>query len=138
MKTRLDEAQRQPARIAGPIDKLYQTLQAGEADRDKLTSPRLQVEYDYAYGRILAAKARNDGYNQMLAALKNGKGPKDSSSNEYVLEPADNYETNSALKKMAEKAKLYLDRVVKDHPGTPWAKLAEDDLQIPMGWKFSE
>jgi len=138
MKTRLDEAQRQPARIAGPIDKLYQTLQAGEADRDKLTSPRLQVEYDYAYGRVLAAKARNDGYNQMLAALKNGKGPKDSSSNEYVLEPADNYETNSALKKMAEKAKLYLERVVKDHPGTPWAKLAEDDLQIPMGWKFSE
>ncbi len=138
MKTRLDDAQRQPARIAGPIDKLYQTLQSGEADREKLTSPRLQVEFDYAYGRVLAAKARNDGYNQMLAALKNGKGPKNESSNEYVLEPADNYETNSALKKMAEKAKQYLERVVKEHPGTPWAKLASDDLQVPMGWKFAD
>jgi hypothetical protein len=134
LKRRLDEAQQASARVAPQIDKLYEILVAGEADRDKLTSLRWQAEFDYAFGRVLAAKVRNDGYNQMIASLKAGKGPKDST--EYNLEQADSYETSSALKKMAEKAKLYLERVVKEHPGTPWAKMAAEDLKAPMGWKW--
>ena len=134
MKLQLDEAQKYSARVAPPLDALYAALQPGEADRDKLESPRWRAEFDYAFGRVLAAKARNDGYNQMVAALKNGKGPK--GAGDYSLEQADSYETNSALKKMAEKARFYLERVVKEHPGTPWAKYAEEDLKTPLGWKF--
>ena len=106
----------------------------GEGDRDKLTSPRWQAQFDYAFGRTLAAKVRNDSYNQMIASLKAGKGPKDAT--EYNLEQADSYESSSVLKKMADKAKLYLERVVKEHPGTPWAKMAAEDLKAPMGWKW--
>lgn len=134
LKRRLDEAQQACARVAPQLDRLYEVLIPGEGDRDKLTSPRWQVEYDYALGRVLAAKVRNDSYNQMIASLKAGKGPKDTT--EYNLEPADSFETSSALKKMADKAKLYLERVVKEHPGTPWAKMAAEDLKAPMGWKW--
>ena len=134
LKRRLDEAQQACARVAPQIDKLYEILVTGEGDRDKLTSLRWQAEYDYAFGRVLAAKARNDSYNQMIAALKAGKGPKD--AEEYNLEQAESFETSSALKKMAEKAKVYLERVVKDHAGTPWAKMAAEDLKTPMGWKW--
>ena len=134
MKRQLDEAQQVSARVAPQLDRLYEVLLAGEADRDRLESPRWQAEFDYAFGRVMAAKARNDGYNQMIAALKAGKGPKDVAT--YVLEPADSYETSSALKKMADKARTYLERVVKEHPGTPWAKFAADDLKAPMGWKW--
>jgi len=134
MKRQLDEAQQVSARVAPQLDRLYETLLPGETDRDRLESPRWQVEFDYALGRVIAAKVRNDGYNQMIAALKAGKGPKGAST--YVLEPADNYETSSALKKMADKARTYLERVVKEHPGTPWAKFAQDDLKVPMGWKW--
>lgn len=134
MKRQLDEAQQVSARVAPQLDRLYEALLPGEADRDQLTSPRWQAQFDYALGRVLAAKVRNDSYNQMIAALKAGKGPKDVST--YVLEPADSYETSSALRKMADKAKMYLERVIKDHPGTPWAKFAEEDLKAPMGWKW--
>ena len=134
MKRQLDSAQQASARVAPQLDRLYETLLPGEADRDQLTGARWQAQFDYALGRVLAAKARNDGYNQMIAALKAGKGPKDVST--YVLEPAESYETSSALKKMADKAKLYLERVVEEHPGTPWAKFAEEDLKVPMGWKW--
>jgi hypothetical protein len=134
MKRQLDEAQQASARVAPQLDRLYEVLLAGEADRDRLDSPRWQAEFDYALGRVIAAKVRNDGYNQMIAALKAGKGPKDAST--YVLEPVDSYETSSALKKMADKARMYLERVVKEHPGTPWARFAADDLKVPMGWKW--
>lgn len=134
LKRRLDEAQQACARVAPQIDRLYDVLVAGEGDRDKLTSPRWQAEFDYAFGRVLSAKVRNDSYNQMIAGLKAGKGPKDAS--EYNLEQSDSYETSSVLKKMAEKAKLYLERVVKEHPGTPWARMAAEDLKAPFGWKW--
>lgn len=134
LKRLLDAAQQASARVAPAIDKLYEALIPGEGDRDKLTSPRWQAEYDYALGRVLAAKVRVDTYNQMIASLKGGKGPKD--VKEYNLEPADSFETSSALKKMADKARLYLQRVIDEHPGTPWAKLAADDLKVPLGWKW--
>lgn len=134
MKRQLDEAQQVSARVAPQLDRLYEALLPGEADRDGLTGRRWQAQFDYALGRVLAAKARNDGYNQMIAALKAGKGPKDVAT--YTLEPADSYETSSALRKMAEKSWMYLERVVKEHPGTPWAKFAEEDLKAPMGWKW--
>lgn len=33
---------------------------------------------------------------------------------------------------------MYLQRVVDDHPGTPWAMLAERELAVPLGWKWRE
>lgn len=136
MKRILDEAQQAAARVAPLLDRLYELLQAGEADREKLQGLRWQAQFDYAFGRVLAAKVRNDGYNQMLAALKAGKGPMD--VQEYLLEPADSFETSSTLKKMADKARQYLERVVREHPGTPWAQLAAEDLKAPMGWKWRQ
>ena len=39
---------------------------------------------------------------------------------------------------MADKAKTYLDRVVQEHSGTPWAKIAEEELKLPLGWAWEE
>jgi hypothetical protein len=44
----------------------------------------------------------------------------------------------SQLEKMAARAKMYLDRVVTDHPGTPWAMLAQRELKDKLGWKWKE
>jgi hypothetical protein len=138
MKRTLDRAQQYAARNAPVIDRFYDVLAAGEGDRPKLTVPRLQAQYDLAMGRILAAKARIDGYNSMIAALKRGKTFTNASSSAWVIEPADSFETESTIKKLAERAKTYLERVAKDHPGTPWAKIAEAELAAPMGWTWKE
>jgi hypothetical protein len=89
-------------------------------------------------GRVMAIKVRLDGYNSMIAALKRGKTFADASSKTWVLTPADAFETESTLKKMGERAKMYLERVVKDHPGTPWAKIAAQELKTPLGWTWKE
>lgn len=138
MKRTLDRAQQFAAKNSPNIDKLYDALVQGEGDREKLKSPRLQAEYDLAMGRVLALKARIDGYNSMIAALKRGKNFTNAGSTTWVLAPAEATETESTLRKMGERAKMYLKRVVDEHPGTPWAKLAEEELAAPVGWTWQE
>ncbi len=138
MKRTLDKAQQYAAKHAPNVDRFYSALIAGESDRAKLTSPRLQAEYDLALGRAMAIKARIDGYNSMIAALKRGKTFANASSTTWMLEPAEAYETESAIKKLGERAKELLERVKTDHPGTPWAAIAEHELRSPFGWTWKE
>jgi len=138
MKRTLDRAQQYAAKNAPIVDKLYDTLAAGEGGRAKLTAPRLQGEFDLAMGRACAVKARIDGYNSMIAALKRGKTFASESSSAWMLEPADVYETESTIKRLAERAKSYFQKVIDEHPGTPWAKIAEAELASPMGWTWKE
>ena len=74
----------------------------------------------------------------MLAELKRGKNFENPGSSTWELTTSEVTEATSALKKLGEKAKMYLERVVAEHPGTPWAKLAERELQTPFGWKWTE
>lgn len=138
LKTALTAAQRLAAHVGPELDKLHDTLAIGEGDRGKLTGARWQVGFDLAYGRALAAKVRADGYNAMLAALQRGKNFENASSNTWNLEMADTIDAGSAYQKMIDKAREYLTRVTTEHPGTPWAKEAEEELKTPMGWKLRE
>jgi hypothetical protein len=113
-------------------------LRQGEADREKETILRWQAGYDLAIGRALAVKVRTETYNAMLAAAKRGLKPKDPKNNTWVLTPADEISVGSQYAKLGERAKMYLTRVVTDHPGTPWAMLAERELKDPLGWKWDE
>lgn len=134
----LGNAQRAAAEAQTALARLHETLSAGVSDRSKLQSPRWQASYDLAYGRACAARARNDGYNHMLAVLKNGKAFKSKESRMWALEPADSIENNSQLERMGKDARTYLERVVKEHAGTPWAALANRELETPTGWKWVE
>jgi len=131
-------AQQLAAKLEPGVNRLYDAIERGEKDRDKLTSPRWQAAYDVAMGRAAAAKSRVDGYNAMLAELKRGKNFANESNSTWELATAETTDATSALKKLGEKAKLYLERVVAEHPGTPWAKLAERELQTPFGWQWTE
>jgi hypothetical protein len=33
---------------------------------------------------------------------------------------------------------MYLQRVLREHPGTPWALLARTELATPLHWKWDE
>ena len=134
----LSEAQQSAARLEPKINQLYEMLRTGESDREKEEVPRWQAGYDLAMGRVLAVKVRTEGYNAMLAAAKRGLKPKDPKNNTWTIKPADEISVGSQLAKLGERAKMYLSRVVKDHPGTPWALLAEKELQDPVGWVWGD
>ncbi len=138
MAQNLTAAQRASAECEPGLRKVHEALAEGTSDRNKLTSPRWQAEYDLAMGRALAARAHNDGYNFMLATLKNGKPFTNPSSSAWNLQPADGIAGSSQLDKMCKDSKIHLERVVKDHPGTPWAALAERALESKCGWEWME
>lgn len=136
--TALSEAQQEAARLEPKINQLYEVLRGGESDREKEETPRWQAGYDLAMGRVLAVKVRTESYNAMLAAAKRGLKPKEPKNNTFTLKPADEISVGSQLAKLGERAKMYLNRVVKDHPGTPWALLAEKELKDPVGWVWED
>ncbi|MGE3779445.1 MAG: VWA domain-containing protein, partial [Pirellulaceae bacterium] len=136
--TALTEAQKAAAVLEPRLNALYALLQQGEKDRPQEIEPRWQAGFDLAIGRVMAARVRAQGYNAMLAAAKRGLKFADEKNNTWVLNPADEISTGSQLSKAAQAAEEYLERVVREHPETPWAMLAALELRTPLGWKWSE
>lgn len=134
IKAACDVAQRPVARIEPKLTPLYRTLAEGESDRAKLTGPRWQAAYDLAMGRVLAARAHYEGYNTMLAQIKQGKRPGGPENNLWVLVPAGGFSGDSTIDKLCKQSRKYLERVVKEHPGTPWEAMATRELTFQCGW----
>ncbi len=134
----LTEAQKGPARLEPQVERLQQVLKNGEASRPQETSLRWQAGFDLAYGRVLAVLVRTQSYNAMLAQAKRGMAFDDPKNNTWTLKPSDKITVSSKLKGSGDKAKQYLEGVVNDHPGTPWAELASRELQTPFGWEWEE
>lgn len=130
-------AQRNAAIRQPRIDHICQTLLTGERDREDLEDPRWQAGYDLAVGRALASKVRTDGYNAMLAKIKQGLKFTEEKKNTWVL-VADREFANTSLENIADKAQVYLERVRDEHPDTPWAMLAKRELRSPLGWRWKE
>lgn len=137
LKRQLDEAQRAVARLEPRLRQFYDTLAPGENDRERLP-PRWQATYDLAMGRVLAARARLEGYNSMLARLKSNNTFRQATSTRWVLTESETFASDSVLNKLTRRAHDYLERVVSVHSGTPWAWLAEQELQVPMAWNWEE
>lgn len=135
----LSEAQKGAAVILPRIDALHATLANGLPDRDKIKEKRWQAGYDLALGRVIALKVRTDAYNTMLAQAKTGMKFNDPKNDTWELEPADDVsKAGSQTEKLANQATMLLKRVVADHPGTPWAHMAAEELREPLGYKWTE
>jgi hypothetical protein len=136
--TMLTNAQQKAAKPEFEIERIYNRLAEGEADRKNLHSPRWEAAYDLAMGRALGGLARTKGYNKMLAQLKSGKPFKDPSHTMWELKVSENFSGDSQLNSMAKKSRDYLIRVKENHPHTPWADIATLELDYPCGWDWDE
>ena len=137
----LETAQQRAAVVAPALETLYGILKEGEKDRAKLTDwsdARWQAGYDLAMGRVLAIGVRANGYNIMLAKVRNGMKFEKPDSDTWVLVPSDQIPADNRLEKAAAQAREYLTRVCEQHPNTPWAFLAKRELDEPLGWKWTE
>ena len=140
----VSRAQRDAAIIEPRLNQLFEILKAGESSRESESSLRWQAGYDLAIGQSLSAKIRAETYNMMLAMVKTSmkfepsKDKDTPKNNTWLLRPADTVTTGSRSEKLANKAKTYLQRVVDRHPETPWAMIAQRELDIPIGWQWQQ
>jgi len=131
-------AQRAAAVLEPRIDKVLMILERGLADRDAIEEKRWQAGYDLATGRLLALKVRTVAYNLMLAQAKAGMPFRNANSDTWVLVPSQELSVGSKVEKLARQATEYLERVVEEHPGTPWAFQAARELRSPLGYAWNE
>ena len=107
--------------------------------RDHETSRRWQAHYDLIRGRLLAMKTRCLEYNTACAKMKKD-APKfqKPSSNGWKMVPDKEVHLKGKDLSDAAEATALLQRVIKDHPGTPWALLAKRELKDPFGFRWEE
>ena len=134
----LSLAQRSAAVLQPRIDAIYGQLLRGIPDRESIEEERWKAGFDLAMGRILAMKVRTDAYNLMLARAKSGMQFQQPTSDTWVLRPSDVVDVGSRTEKFANQAREYLERVIEDHPGTPWAFLAKREIGRPLGYAWGE
>lgn len=139
LRRQLTEAQKPLAVLDHRLVEMQTILESGEPDRPNLTSPRWRAGFDLALGRVLAMRARSLGYNVLLAEMKRSPRTfRTKTNNTWRLVPARENVDDPRIKKLAEKARAYLTRVIDEHPSTPWQLLAERELSQPMGWQWKE
>jgi len=135
----LNMAQRFSAKLEPKIQQIYNALLTGEQAYDTLEDDRWKASYALAMGRILSTKCRIESYNVVLAEAKTGLKKKDPKSNIWLLLPSPDFTlNNSALKKSYESSQRYLRFVVDNYPNTPWALIAQAELDTPVGYKWVE
>lgn len=131
--------QKGAASLLTKIDPLYATLRRGEAAAKLLTEPRWRASFFLATGRVLAIKTRLDAYNSILGDAKMGLKARNKGTNRWILEPSDNLDLlNGTVAKQAEAARGYLRTVVQEFPGTPWALMAQRELDLPLSYSWTE
>jgi hypothetical protein len=136
----LQEAQQTSAINLGILEQALQPFGRGlEKEYDLEKSSRWRAWYDYNYGRLLAMNVRNYEYNWACAVMK-GKGREfvDTKSNRWKFVPDPKTNFGSATQKQAGDAVRLLTRCVEQNPGTPWALLAQRELQYPLGFRVEE
>lgn len=131
-------AQQESARLSPELVNLCAVLAEGEKFRGKEASPRWLASFDLSYGTSLAAKVRAESYNAMLAKAKRGMSFTKPESNTWNLKATDEISVDSKLEKEAKLATELLRSVSEKHAGTPWALLAQRELDNKMGWEWSE
>ena len=107
--------------------------------RDRETSRRWQAHYDLIRGRLLAMKLRCYEFNSICAQMmKDAPKFKNPKSNAWRLVPFEKVSESGQSEAVAAEAKKLLQRVIDDHPGTPWALLAQREIKDPFGFKWVE
>jgi Mg-chelatase subunit ChlD len=130
------DAQKQVAESVLMIDQILQAFPRGiEQAYSNELSPRWRVAFALAYGRLLAQKVRCMEYNYACAKLKNDLTPQDvgSKSNRWIFRPDDKLNHAAPFKKIARQATEWLEKVVHEAPGTPFAVMAARELKDPLG-----
>lgn len=125
-------------KLLDQLDAIDAELSAAKPFRAELESTRSKANYDLAFGQVTALRGRLLGYSRHLSAM--AASPMDfenADSDRWELVPA-NFEADPPMSELVTRARARLGRVVDEHAKTPWAAIAESELNHPFGWKWQE
>lgn len=138
-KEAMANGQELAARTMYTVDEALGPITSVVKRREHEASRRWQAQYDLARGRLLAVKVRCYEYNWACARMRKD-APKftDPKHNAWRLVPDAEVKSSEKAATAAQEARALLERVVKEHPGTPWDLLARRELRDPFGFRWEE
>jgi hypothetical protein len=132
------EMTRRKTKANGAVEVLEDMLTrlGPEAMADELyeqeQSPRWRAWYDLTRGRLLAMSVRQ-GEFALLAELLSRRSGLSSHTNHVVLVPSAQLRGDDDVRSQAAAAERLLNRCIKQNLHTPWAYLAQRELDHPLG-----
>lgn len=100
---------------------------------------RWRAWHDLTLGRLLAMTVRCNEYNWACATMKaKGADFVDQKSNRWQFKPDKELHFGTQSERQAKEATRLLRRCVDENPGTPWARLAQRELDHPLGFLVKE
>jgi len=103
-----------------------------ETEYGSETSPRWRAWYDLTRGRLLATSVRLEEYRLTCDAVVQ-PGFLDETTNHLIFVPTLRMKSDSRFRHRAEEARRLLVRCVRENAGTPWAWLAQRELDYGLG-----
>jgi hypothetical protein len=125
------------ARILARFDQAHEDM-VGVADKREAEPKRWQANYDFMLARLEEEIAYLFEYQSMLGQMRKELPPLDRQLyNGWKLAATTSLSGDSAGRKMASSSRKTLDKIIKDHPGTPWEILAKREKLTALGleWK---
>jgi uncharacterized caspase-like protein len=136
-KGKVEENERHVARIMGQLQEALDDLKAAGENKDA-EPKRWQVNYDFMLARLEAQYAFLYEYQSMLGQMRKELPPRDMALHGgWRLAATTNLQGDSAGKKLFKDSRKILDKLIKDHAGTPWEVLAKREKLTALGleWK---
>jgi predicted Zn finger-like uncharacterized protein len=133
-KQRLLDEGKSVARLLLPLTEALQQLRDVAEFRDR-EPRRWQADHDYVLARLLQQLAFLYEYQFHLGQMRQELPPRDPATHQgWQLAAQEKMQaTDREYKQMAAEAKKLLERLIEEHPGTPWALLARRDRLNYLG-----
>jgi hypothetical protein len=138
IKQQILKRQHEPARAMAELMGQLETLKELEEESKTEKSKRWQANYHYVVAKLHAHLAYIYEYNYMLGQIrKDALPPRDSSKHTgWRLAASATLQSGSEGKKLAAEAKQRLEKLAKDHPGTPWEVMAKRQALTALGLEW--
>ena len=131
VKGEAQKAQEKAALAAGKLEGVLDDLKKAADDRAKEPSERTRADYDLMHAALHNHLARLKQYDAALAEVR--KAPADKYPNGIRIECTGPTPTDKTAAEAATAARKLLEKVIADHPNTPWAEVAQHERDAPLG-----
>ncbi|MCS6977550.1 MAG: caspase family protein [Gemmatales bacterium] len=137
-KASIERKQQQPARLNQELEEIMEAMEKAAADRDKDTK-RWQAHFDYVFSQMLARRIAIMEYNFVLGNKLRKDSPiiMNPQNNGWLIVPTERLQQKDTRTWEKQRQEI-LDRIIKEHPGTPWEVLARRDKSTYLGLTLQE
>jgi hypothetical protein len=136
LKNRIMNNERDVARLMGRLTEALEELKNAGNMRDAAPK-RWQANYDFMLARLEAQIAFLYEYQSMLGQMRKEFPPRDPNLHGgWILAATTTLQGDATGKKLAKDSRKILEKLSKDHAGTPWEVLAKREKLTALGLEW--